>query len=376
MAALGYPTTPQLGNAPAAPDDHDDDVYAACDNSCHFDKGYHPPRLDGDVSTAVCFDPRRSSRASSSTQCERCVEDALERGRARAEHVQRDAATQAAHACHLRNLHRPFEYSGFGTPRHPPLDVAPLRHRPRFMRPPAVEWVEDLPLKFPGTGYRVPSEFAQLAEPIALAAAFFHAIGGGDAATDDYYCYLTFSGTRLQPRACQVRKGYSAQLTEKTPRSTDRNAPHDRFPQRTVGERIHCDGFLGAHHMGQGLPLDYIFSVTNTCPTTYFTQSFDCSGLDPAKQGGRPCTITLASPLLPVSVQRVWGLMVPARLSVWLHGVLLSFQTSAATGTPMPRAPARSRSATSASACSTATPFTRPAGTCTGTCRCGVTSCA
>lgn len=110
--------------------------------------------------------------------------------------------------------------------------------------------VLDLPIKFPGTQYRLPKELKQF-EAVIQKIIDFEAKINPDF-LDEYYCYLSTdqglvpAGTLQRPSPC------------------------------------HVDGFQGARWEPK-LRINHSYLVSNSLPTVFFPQSFDFSELDPAK---------------------------------------------------------------------------------------------
>lgn len=101
--------------------------------------------------------------------------------------------------------------------------------------------VLDMPIKFPGTNYRLPKELAYLKPLVQKIATNEHLINNK---INDYYCYIT-----LDKRV--VKKGTT-----------------------TRKEGIHVDGFQGAR-LGKKLPIDHSYILSNNHPTIFYNQSFE-----------------------------------------------------------------------------------------------------
>lgn len=100
--------------------------------------------------------------------------------------------------------------------------------------------VLDLPIKFPGTGYRVPIEmidFLMLIKKVAFNEKRVNE------KLDDYYCYLTVD-RRLVKKGNNTRKG-----------------------------GIHVDGFQGAR-LKELLPIDHSYIAYSSEPTIFYNQKF------------------------------------------------------------------------------------------------------
>lgn len=100
--------------------------------------------------------------------------------------------------------------------------------------------VLDMPIKFPGTNYRIPEQLAHLSSLIEKIASHEHLI---NTKINDYYCYLTLD-RRMVKAGTTTRK-----------------------------EGIHVDGFQGAR-LGKKLPIDHSYLLYSNSPTIFYNQSF------------------------------------------------------------------------------------------------------
>lgn len=110
--------------------------------------------------------------------------------------------------------------------------------------------VLDMPIKFPGTDFRLPKELAQFAPLIQRVANYESRINPD--CYHEYYCYLTVDQSVVQPSTLQ------------------REAP------------CHVDGFQGAR-WNPKVRINHTYVATDAIPTTYYLQPFDFSALDDAK---------------------------------------------------------------------------------------------
>lgn len=144
-----------------------------------------------------------------------------------------------------------YDLKQFKIPRRPvSLGILPYQERLLLSRDWGAPRTLDMPIKFPGSDYRLPGNLAR-AEPIIRRAANFEAAVNGRC-FDEYYCYLTWdvgvvSRGRLQ-----------------------REAP------------CHVDGFQGAR-LKQKVKSNHTITVSNTTPTAYYDQPFEFDLLDEAK---------------------------------------------------------------------------------------------
>ena len=150
----------------------------------------------------------------------------------------------------LQRLGTTWDLENFKTPRRPvQLGIVPEEERARIAGP-GMPRTLDLPIKFPGSDFRVPQEFAQLRWLIQRVADLEAAIN--PRCYDEYYCYMTVDqGT--------VRAG-----------SLQREAP------------CHVDGFQGAR-WDPPVRINHTFTVSDVLPTAYYVQPFDLDALDVAR---------------------------------------------------------------------------------------------
>lgn len=109
--------------------------------------------------------------------------------------------------------------------------------------------VLDMPIKFPGSNFRIPQAFEQFREVIERIAHYEAAIN--PKCLDEYYCYLTVDQSWVEPDTLQ------------------REAP------------CHVDGFQGARQAKTKINHTYV--VTDQIPTSYYVEPFDLSHLDETK---------------------------------------------------------------------------------------------
>ena len=147
-------------------------------------------------------------------------------------------------------LNQPFDVKNFLTARRP-LHVGHLdaAERTAFSRR-GMPRTLDMPIKFPGSAFRVPAAFEQLRPVLQRVADFERAVNPG--CYDEYYCYLTVDqGT--------VRRGV-----------LQREAP------------CHVDGFQGARWRPK-VRGNHTYVISDAIPTAYYQQPFDLGQLDEAK---------------------------------------------------------------------------------------------
>lgn len=100
--------------------------------------------------------------------------------------------------------------------------------------------VLDMPIKFPGSNYRIPKELSHLSSLILKIVSHEHLINDQ---IDNYYCYLTLD-KRIVTKGMTTRKS-----------------------------GIHVDGFQGAR-LGEKLPVDHSYIIANNNPTIFYNHEF------------------------------------------------------------------------------------------------------
>lgn len=150
----------------------------------------------------------------------------------------------------LRSLGTIWDLEQFKVPRRPiELGQVPDAERAELVRP-GMPRTLDLPIKFPGSDYRVPAEFAQLRWLVQRVADLEAALDLR--AHDEFYCYMTVDQG-------PVRAG-----------SLQREAP------------CHVDGFQGARWRPK-VRVNHTYTFTDVLPTAYYVQPFDLGALDEAR---------------------------------------------------------------------------------------------
>lgn len=151
----------------------------------------------------------------------------------------------------IRDLNVPFSMDRYKVPRRP-LNCGVLDgwEKSVFVAPSDARNVLDMPIKFPGSDFRLPAEYAQWSSVVQRVADAEWALNRR--CYDEYYCYMTL-------RREHVAKGGQGHY-----------AP------------CHVDGFQGARWTPK-VRSNHTYTVTNALPTTYFVQPFDFSALDVSK---------------------------------------------------------------------------------------------
>jgi len=144
----------------------------------------------------------------------------------------------------LRDMHSIWDTRRFAEVRQP-LRTGTLVNRQRFHHSPVMRTL-DMPIKFPGTDYRIPRELVQFREAIQRIIDYEHA---ANRHVDDYYAYLTIDQGF-------VRKGVT---------------------QRNGG--AHVDGFQGARNSPK-VPIDHSYTASTAIPTLFYVHPFETSHLD------------------------------------------------------------------------------------------------
>ncbi len=151
----------------------------------------------------------------------------------------------------IATLNQPFDLAHFKTARKPhSLGFLSAEEMAVLANPqPGVPRTLDLPIKFPGSDYRLPRALRCYWPIIKRAADFEAAINGK--CLDEYYCYLTIDCGWVEPGILQ------------------REAP------------CHVDGFQGARWRPK-VRGNHSYTVSNAVPTAYYIQPFDFDELDEA----------------------------------------------------------------------------------------------
>lgn len=108
----------------------------------------------------------------------------------------------------------------------------------------------DMPIKFPGSNFKIPSNLSQFKEVIQIIANFEAKIN--QECFDEYYCYLTIDQGWVKPSTLQ------------------REAP------------CHVDGFQGARWK-EKKKVNHTYVIGDKIPTSYYIQPFDLRALDESK---------------------------------------------------------------------------------------------
>lgn len=150
----------------------------------------------------------------------------------------------------IQDLNSIWDTEKFQTPRTPvSLGVLSPTELQEFSKW-GVPRILDMPIKFPGTDFRLPEEIAQFKDVIQRIADYELAINPD--CFDEYYCYLTVDQGIIEPGNLQ------------------REAP------------CHVDGFQGAR-WNPKVKINHTYTVGDALPTVFYPQSFDFSKLDEAK---------------------------------------------------------------------------------------------
>jgi len=150
----------------------------------------------------------------------------------------------------IKTLNSVFDLKNFKVPRRPvSLGILTEDEKELMAANLGAPRTLDLPVKFPGSNFRVPRELAQFV-PVIKRAANFEAVVNARC-YDEYYCYLT------------IDQGFV------TPGRLQREAP------------CHVDGFQGARWRPK-VRCNHTYTVSNVVPTAYYVQPFDFDQLDEA----------------------------------------------------------------------------------------------
>jgi hypothetical protein len=151
----------------------------------------------------------------------------------------------------IQDLNKPFDLQSFKRPRKPvSLGKITKSEMWRLAHDQGAPRVLDLPIKFPGSEFRIPKELAAYASIIKRVADYEAAVN--PSCYDEYYCYLTVDMGMVVPGTLQ------------------REAP------------CHVDGFQGAR-WNPKVRNNHTYTVANAIPTAYYVQPFDFDALDDTK---------------------------------------------------------------------------------------------
>lgn len=150
----------------------------------------------------------------------------------------------------IADLNTVWDTTKFLTPRKPvSLGILSAQQLEVF-RQPGVARTLDMPIKFPGSNFRIPESLKQFKEIIEIVANYEATIN--EECFDEYYCYMTVDQGWVNPNTLQ------------------REAP------------CHVDGFQGAR-WNPKTRINHTYVVGDELPTSYYIQPFDLSRLDEAK---------------------------------------------------------------------------------------------
>ncbi|MBI3553352.1 MAG: hypothetical protein HY077_12730 [Elusimicrobia bacterium] len=131
---------------------------------------------------------------------------------------------------------------------HKPVTIGEIEDRTAFSMP--TPSVLNMPIKMRGTGYRVPEELAQFREFLQKVIDHEDAV---NPESDQFYAYLTVDQHTVEQGSTHRRPG------------------------------VHIDGVQGARYPVK-LPPEHLYSASDMLGTVFYDQSFDLTGLDPARQ--------------------------------------------------------------------------------------------
>ena len=151
----------------------------------------------------------------------------------------------------MHALNKTWDEKEFQIARRPiSFGVIPLHEQQLFSRPGVAPRILDMPIKFPGSDFRVPEEFAQDVPVIQRIANIERAINPEH--YDEYYCYMTSDEGWVEVGELQ------------------REAP------------CHVDGFQGERWKPK-VRNNHTYTLGDVIPTVYYEQPFETDHLDPAK---------------------------------------------------------------------------------------------
>lgn len=147
-----------------------------------------------------------------------------------------------------QSMHQPWSLEHLLN-SHVPVKIGTVNDRATFSRADSVS-VLNMPIKMPGTDYRIPAELAQYRE-------FLQKIIDHEAEVNprvgEFFAYFTVDQSVVKGGTTHRRGG------------------------------VHIDGVQGARYPVK-LPPEHTYSASDTVGTTFYDQTFDLRGLDPARQ--------------------------------------------------------------------------------------------
>lgn len=150
----------------------------------------------------------------------------------------------------IRDLNTVWDINKFLIPRKPVSLGKLSSEQLKVFSTEGVARTLDMPIKFPGSNFRVPKTLMQFKEVIELVAHYEASIN--NQCFDEYYCYLTVDQGWVSPETLQ------------------REAP------------CHVDGFQGAR-FNPKTKINHTYVIGDSIPTTYYIQPFDLRDLDESK---------------------------------------------------------------------------------------------
>lgn len=150
----------------------------------------------------------------------------------------------------IQDLNTVWNIENFLIPRKPvSLGKLTSEELEVFSQPNALRTL-DMPIKFPGSNFRIPNSLKQFKDVIEKVAHYEAAINPD--CFDEYYCYITVDQGLVKPETLQ------------------REAP------------CHVDGFQGARWSPK-TRINHTYVVGDSIPTSYYVQPFDLRHLDESK---------------------------------------------------------------------------------------------
>jgi len=146
----------------------------------------------------------------------------------------------------IRSVHTIWDLANFATARKP-IVIGEIEDRSGFVNLHAtVSRTLDMPIKFPGTDYRLPMELRQFKGPLERMIGYEHAINPH---VDVYHAYVTVDFERIRAGRTQRRGG------------------------------CHVDGFQG-ERIDPKNSINRSYIVANIAPTVFYPQVFEMDHLD------------------------------------------------------------------------------------------------
>ena len=148
----------------------------------------------------------------------------------------------------VKTVNTIWDETNFGI-RREPIVIGEVEDREGFSRTEGVAKISWMPIKLPGTDYRLPPEYGQFQQVLETMIGYEHAINPD---VDETYAYLTVDAGHVEAGQTHRKKG----------------AHSDSFQSILIQPKLKTSRF---------------YTASDTVPTLHHNQPFDVSHLDPGK---------------------------------------------------------------------------------------------